>query len=179
MKKGKVLGKSQLVLAVMIVALGAAVWFNMKYAPQTDNDSTKYLGQAEYVDGSAESDALETGANADDYFTKARKERNESRAEIKEELEETIKSAGNDAATVKAAVEKAASIAARQTAEDNIETLLKAKGFSKALAIIGDNDVNIVVSAESLTSAQTLQIQDVAGAQSGYSVDKIKILTVK
>ena len=178
MKKGKVLGKSQLVLAVMIVALGAAVWFNMKYAPNTDNDSTKYLGQAEYVDANSSGDTLETGANADDYFTKARNERNQNRASIKEELEETIKGAENDA-TVKAAVEKAASIAARQTAEDNIETLLKAKGFEKALAIIGDNDINVVVRANSLTAAQTLQIQDVAGAQSGYSVDKIKILTVK
>ena len=179
MKKGKVLGKSQLVLAVMIVALGAAVWFNMKYAPNTDNDSTKYLGQAEYVDANSSGDTLETGANTNDYFTKARNERNQNRAEIKEELEETIKSAGNDTVAVKAAVEKAASIAARQTAEDNIETLLKAKGFEKTLAIIGDNDINIVVSAESLTAAQTLQIQDVALAQSGYSVDKIKILTVK
>lgn len=176
MKKGKVLGKSQLVLAVMIVALGAAVWLNMRYAPQTEN---KYLGQAEFVDGNVSGNALETGAETTDYFTTAKNERNKNRATIKEELEETIKTAGNDAEVIKAAVEKASSISARQTAEDNIETLLKAKGFSKSLAIIGDNDVNIVVGAESLTAAQTLQIQDVAGAQSGYSVDKIKILTVK
>ena len=98
---------------------------------------------------------------------------------IKEELAETIKSAGDNADVIKTAVDKAASIAARQTAEGNIETLLKAKGFTEALAIIGDSDINIVVKADSLSAAQTLQIQDVAKAQSGYTVDKIKILTVK
>ncbi len=175
MKKGKVLGKSQLVLAVMIVALGAAVWLNMRYQP----NENKYLGEAEFVDGATEGESLETSADAEDYFTKSRRERTETRAEIKEELAETIKSAGDNAETVKSAVDKAASIAAWQTAESNIETLLKAKGFSQTLAIIGENDINIVVRADSLTAAQTLQIQDVAKAQSGYSVDKIKILTVK
>lgn len=175
MKKGKVLGKSQLVLAVMIVALGAAVWLNMRY--QTNEN--KYLGEAEFVDSTTDGESLETSAGTEDYFTKSRRERTETRAEIKEELAETIKSAGDNAETVKAAVDKAASIAAWQTAEGNIETLLKAKGFSETLAIIGENDINIVVRADSLTAAQTLQIQDVAKAQSGYSVDKIKILTVK
>lgn len=177
MKKGKVLGKSQIVLAVMIVALGAAVWLNMQYAPSVDKN--KYLGQAEFVNGTAEGEKVEASANNEDYFSKAKKERNENRAEIKEELAEVIKSAGNNAETVKNAVDKSASIAARQTAEGNIETLLKAKGFDRAIAIIGDNDVNVVVGAESLTAAQTLQIQDIAKAQSGYTVDKIKILTVK
>lgn len=179
MKKGKVLGKSQLVLAVMVVALGAAVWFNMKYSPSVDGNGTKYLGEAEYVDGAAEGETLATSGSADDYFTTAKKERTESRAVLKEELAEIIKSAGNNAESVKSAVDKSASIAARQTAESNIETLLKAKGFNESIAIIGDSDINVVVRADNLTAAQTLQIQDVAKAQSGYSVDKIKILTVK
>ena len=33
MKKGKVFGKSQLAVTVMVVALAAAVWLNMKYTP--------------------------------------------------------------------------------------------------------------------------------------------------
>lgn len=177
MKKGKVFGKSQVVLAVMIVALGAAVWLNLQYSPNTDEN--KYLGQAEFVDSTENGESLETSANGEDYFTKAKKERTETRAELKEELAETIAKAGNNTEAVKSAVDKAASIAARQTAEGNIETLLKAKGFEQSIAIIGDNDINVVVRAETLTAAQTLQIQDIAKAQSGYGVDKIKILTVK
>ncbi|MBR5011995.1 MAG: SpoIIIAH-like family protein, partial [Clostridia bacterium] len=92
---------------------------------------------------------------------------------------EAIKNAKGNTEAIAKASDKAASIAARETAEQNIEALLKAKGFKKALAIIGDNDINVVVKADSLTAQQTLQIQDIAASQSGYTADKIKILTVK
>ena len=175
MKKGTILGKSQIILAVMVIALGAAVWFNVKYS--SDSKGNKYLGQAEYVDN-ASGDALQVDAE-NDYFTTARKERDAAREETKADLQETIKSAGSNTDAAAKAVDKAASIAARETAEQNIESLLKAKGFKKALAIIGDNDINIVVKADSLTAGQTLQIQEIASSQSGYTADKIKILTVK
>ncbi len=178
MKKGTVLGKSQIILAVMVVALGAAVWFNVKYSSDAKKDDIKYLGQAEYVDNTS-GEAIQTGAQNDDYFTKAKKERDEERNKVKEELEEAVTKAGKNTEAAKTAVDKAASIASRELAEQNIESLLKAKGFAKAVAIIGDNDVNVVVGGESLTPQQTLQIQDVAASQSGYTVEKIKILTVK
>ena len=63
--------------------------------------------------------------------------------------------------------------------EELLSEMAKAKGFSEVLAVIGDNDINIVVRGSSLTAAQTLQIQDIAAAQSGYTSDKIKILTVQ
>lgn len=176
MKKGKILGKSQIVLAVMVAALGLAIWFNVKYS----NNNEKYLGQTEFVDSSESGEAIETGAQAqNDYFSTTRKERDDQRETLKEELDETIKKAGNNTETVKNAVDISASLSARQTAEKNIESLLKAKGFSDVLAIIGDKDINVIVKKEKLNSSETIQIQDVASAQSGYSVDKIKILTVK
>lgn len=176
LKKGKILGKSQIVLAVMVAALGLAIWFNVKYS----NNNEKYLGQTEFVDSSESGEAIETGAQAqNDYFSTTRKERDDQRETLKEELDETIKKAGNNTETVKNAVDISASLSARQTAEKNIESLLKAKGFSDVLAIIGDKDINVIVKKEKLNSSETIQIQDVASAQSGYSVDKIKILTVK
>ena len=58
MKKGKVIGKSHIALAVMVVALAGAVWLNMRYSNEegkdTSNSSSKYLGQAEYVNGEVE-----------------------------------------------------------------------------------------------------------------------------
>lgn len=175
MKKGKVLGKGQILLAVMVAALGAAVWFNMKYAPKT-SEKTKYLGETEYVDN-VSGDAVETSAKAD-YFETAKKDREQAFDDAAADLENAIKTAGGNSDTVKSATDKAASIAARKTAEANIESLLKAKGFKEVLAVIGDSDINIIVRADSLTATQTLQIQDVASAQSGYTADKIKILTV-
>lgn len=174
MKKGKVLGKKQLILAVMVVALGASVWFNMRYS----GGNTKYLGETQYVDNNT-AGAVETSAGITDYFTSSRDERDKNRKSAQEDITEAIKNAGGNSAALSTAAEMSAKLAARQSAESNIEALLKAKGFSEALAIIGDNDVNIVVRSDTLTAQQTIQIQDIAAAQSGYSLDKIKILTVK
>ncbi len=176
MKKGTILGKSQIILAVMVIALGAAVWFNVKYSSDSKNGN-KYLGQAEYVNNTS-GETVQVGTESD-YFVTAKKERDSAREETKADLQATIKNAGGNTDAVTKAADKAASIAARETAEQNIEALLKAKGFNKALAIIGDNDINVVVKADSLTAQQTLQIQDIASSQSGYTADKIKILTVK
>ncbi len=176
MKKGKVIGKKQLILAVMVLALGAAVWFNMRYS---GSENQKYLGQTQFVENSEEGDTLETSGSVNNYFENSRTEREKARTKAQEEITEAIKTAGGDKTALAAASEMAAKIAARGTAEANIEALLKAKGFSESLAVIGDTDVNVVVKAETLSAQQTIQIQDIAAAQSGYSLDKIKILTVK
>ena len=63
--------------------------------------------------------------------------------------------------------------------ENNIESLLKAKGFEKAAAIIGDSGINIVVKSDGLTAAQTLQIQDIVMSETKIELSAIKIVTVK
>ena len=70
MKKGKVFGKGQLAVGVMVVALVAAIWLNTKYMPS----STKYLGEASFVSTNSEQ-AVETAAKPEDYFTSAKTER--------------------------------------------------------------------------------------------------------
>ncbi len=78
-----------------------------------------------------------------------------------------------------AAVEKLTVLTTRSDTEASIETLLKAKGFKNTIAIIGDNDINIVIKSEELSESQTMQIQDIATSQSGLTLDKVKIITVK
>ena len=81
MKKGKVFGKGQIAVAVMVLALGAAIWLNAKYLPS----EAKYLGEASYVSNSSEEEAVETSAKPqEDYFTKAKKEREAARKEAVE-----------------------------------------------------------------------------------------------
>lgn len=180
MKKGKVISKSQLILAATVIILGAAVWLNVKYSA-TSNQNTKYLGEAQYVDKTVSSDAVPTSAKADtDYFTTAKAEREKSRKTQSEEIDETIKTAENSADALTAATELKNRLTKRIGAETNIETLLIAKGFSDVLAVISDNDINIIVRSDSdLTNEQTLQIQEIASTQGNITLDKIKILTVK
>ncbi len=174
MKKGKVFTKAHISVAVMVLALGAAIWLNAKYLPS----EAKYLGEASYVSNSSE-EAVETSAKAEeDYFTKAKKDRESARKEAVETIEETIKSDKLSDEDKKSALSKIEEIGDRIEKESNIESLLKAKGFEKSLAVISDSGINIVVASEGLTSAQTLQIQDIVTEQTSITLNNIKIIPV-
>ena len=179
MKKGKVLGKGQLTVAVMLVALGAAIWLNAKYLPS----DTKYLGEASYVNNTSDENVIETSAkgetNKEDYFITTKAEREEARKEACETIKETLKNEKLSDADKKSALAKIEEIGERIENESNIEALLKAKGFEKALAVITDTGVNVVVKSEGLTSAQTMQIQDIITEQTTITLENIKIIPIK
>ncbi len=179
MKKGKVLGKGQITVAVMLVALGAAIWLNAKYLPS----DTKYLGEASFVDNTSEGETVQTsvGSKAEekgDYFTDAKKERESTRKEACETIEEALKNDKLTDADKKSALAKIEQIGDRMEKESNIEALLKAKGFDKTVAVISDTGISIIVKSEGLTSQQTIQIQDIVTEQTTLTLDKIKIIPV-
>lgn len=180
MKKGKVFGKSQIAVTAMVLALAAAIWLNMKYTPS----SGKYLGEASYVNNtSSSSGAVQTSAKAEakdgDYFAETKKEREKARKEAQELIKETLKSDKLNDEDKKSAVAKSEEIAGRMESESNIEALLKAKGFEKSLAVISDTGISVVVKSEGLTSAQTLQIQDIITSETNIPLSNIKIVPIK
>lgn len=177
MKKGKVFGKGQMAVGIMVVALAAAIWLNTKYLPS----STKYLGEATYVNGtSQDKDAVETSAKVEqsDYFATAKSDRDKALKEATETVEELLKTdnlSQEEKNTALASIEKIAKTIEKQ---NNIETLLKAKGFDKAVAVISDKGISVVVKSEGLTSAQTLQIQDIITSETDIALGNIKIIPV-
>ena len=183
MKKGKVFTKSQIALALLVVALGAAVWLNAKYSSVEGVNGTvsKYLGDAQYVGNSSDSSAIQTGANVaeEDYFVKARADREAAIKKAQEQIEETLKNENASDDDKKYVMQMSGELAKRQEAQANIENLLKAKGFSDALAVISDETVTVVVRSEGLLTSETLQIQDIATEQSGISLSGVKIIAVK
>lgn len=178
MKKGKVFGKNQIAVTVMVAALAVAVWLNMKYTPS----STKYLGEASYVNNTvSKNDSAQVSATVSnsDYFTTTKKDRDKVRTEAQETIKETLKNEKISAEDKKSAIAKVEEIAARMESESNIETLLKAKGFEKTVAVMNDSGISIVVKSEGLTSAQTLQIQDIVTSETNISLANIKIIPIK
>ena len=177
MKKGKVLGKGQIAVGVMLLGLAAAVWLNAKFLPS----STKYLGEASYVDNNQDTEnAVETSAKAeDDYFESAKKEREEAREKASEQVEEMLDTDKLSETDKKTILSKIENLGTNIEKESNIESLLKAKGFKEAVAIIGEDCISVVVKSEGLTSAQTLQIQDIVTQETSIALANIKIIPVK
>lgn len=182
MKKGKIFGKKQLLLAVMVLALGGAIWLNMEYSAtsggftNTVSNSNKNLGDTKFV---ATDEVVETSAKVDDYFETAKKDRETSRNDALKLIEETLKSTEITDAQKQEAMNELTKAAKAVTQEADIETELVAKGFSKVLCMINGEKATVIVKSEGVTSAQTLQIQDSVTSKSNISLENIKIVTVK
>ncbi len=183
MKKKKIFGKKQVVMAGLVVALAGAVWLNMQYSSDAGGfvgneptSSIKNLGDTQYVMNET-TEKSDTGEA--DYFTTAKSERESSRKEAVSLLKETVDNVKSSDEAKKQAEEKINEIALRIEKESSIETLIKSKGFEEAVVIISDESVTVIVKGEELLASQTLQIQDAVLSQTEISLEKIKIVAVK
>lgn len=185
-------GKKQLVLASLVLALGAAVYLNWQFAgtntlPVGDTSSeTSQLGAAQL--GAAQlvnnayvetvTDDLQSSTEAatqEDALAQARVDRQNSRDEALELLDNVLESVDSDSAAKQQAVEEASAIAQNILEESNVESLLQAKGYSQCVAYITEEECSVVM-AGSVEEADTLIVQEIVMEQTGLSADKIKII---
>ena len=194
------IGKRQLVLAALVVALGAAVYLNWQFSG--DNQlltteavtSQKELGTAQLVsspDGAEDAGAAVQGgedgeeptvaanAKAEEYFTEARLSRQKARDSAVELLEKVLADAQGSDEAKKEAVEKAAVIAQNVVQESNIENLIKAKGFADCVVFLENGECSVVVQTSGLLPNEAIAIKDIVGGQAGVAYDKIKIVEAK
>ncbi len=183
-------GKKQLVLASLVLALGAAVYLNWQFAgvnklPVGDetSDASSQLGAAQLVNNAyieTVSDDLKkssSGSSAD-AFAEARLNRQNSRDEAMDLLDNVLEDVDADSEAKKAAVEQASVIAQNILKETNVENLLQAKGYEESVAYLNGEECSIVVAGE-LQEADTLIIQEIVMEQAGVTADKIKIIGTK
>ena len=192
------IGKRQLVLASLVVALGAAVYLNWVFQggePLIATDtltSGAELGAAQLVNGkgssppqtsssapSASSKAVETAAKVDEYFTEAKLSRQKARDASVEMLQKVLQDASANDTVKKESLEKAAEIAQNIVQESNIESLIKAKGFSDCVVFLQNSECSVVVRSDGLLPNEAIAIKDIIGGQSGVAYDKIKIVEAK
>lgn len=198
------IGKRQLVLASLVVALGAAVYLNWVFQGEgpliaTDTlTSQAELGAAQLVNGkgsssmadntskapassapSASSKSVETAAKVDEYFTEAKLSRQKARDASVEMLQKVLQDASANDSVKKESLEKAAVIAQNIVQESNIESLIKAKGFSDCVVFLQNSECSVVVRSNGLLPNEAIAIKDIIGGQAGIAYDKIKIVEAK
>lgn len=199
-------GKRQLVLAALVVALGAAVYLNWQFADnnaliqQTSASANKEIGQAQFVNNSTDSSVSKdknTGSNTSSnsskdtggkktqpsedalaYFAQVKVERQKTHDGAADLAKEVLEAADSSDEAKKEAVVKAAEIAKNMEQETNIESLIKAKGFSQCLAFIQNGECSIVVCKGELDDDGVIAIKDIVTGQSGIEFDNIKITEV-
>lgn len=181
MKQKTLVSKRTLLLGVLVVVLGMAVYLNWYLSKNpvdssvTDTLSGGAMGQAVYVNADAPAESQQET----DYFSKTRTERKTARDEALAALEKIINNVKSDKTEVAEATKKSVRIAEDVAVESNMESLIKAKGFSDCVVIIGESDVSVIVKTQGLLAGETVQIQEIAEKESGFSLQNIKIIEVK
>ena len=155
--------KRQLVLAALVVALGAAVYLNWQFGGNSQivdagtSVSDKELGAAQLVNGSVDSSPSSA---------------------VSEAVQKVLDDTTADENTKTEAANQAAEISQNIVTETNIENLVKSKGFVDCVAFIQNGACNVVVQKDGeFASADAIAIKDIVVAQAKISADKITIVS--
>ena len=118
-----------------------------------------------------DSDAL----SASSFFSAFRTDREATREQTLLELDSIISSEDTSAEAKTAAENMKLDICANMQTELNLESLIKAKGFSEAVVSVGSQNVNVLVNDPTLESAEVAQILSIVTSETGVSANNVKI----
>lgn len=205
MKKSK--ASQRITLLTLMVALGAAVYLNWEYAKTNDlavatepvNASTEGLVMdaletdaeipAESIDTNnaadktyGEAQLVSVGeATGDAFFQQARLDRTKTRDEALDKLQKSLKKAKLSDEEKETATKELTDTISHITAEGEIESLVKAKGFVDCVVFIDADRVNVTVMTtnDGLTKEEVAQIRDVVLAKCDVRSQDITIVEVK
>ena len=197
-------GKRQLILASLVLALGAAVYLNWQFAGTkvqsagdvSEESASSALGAAQLVNNAYVETVSDTPMNEDGVLPEtepaeetaaavsasaklsdARLTRQTARDEAVELLEDILKDDSAEVAVKQAAVDEAAVIAQNILKETNIESLIEAKGFTECVAYINGESCTVVVNGDMEDEQNALIVRDIAVSESGISAENVKIIS--
>ena len=172
------LGKKQIVLAALVVALGLAVFVNWYYT----SDNTLLFPEGSADNGGSVFDDAPVGTaqlvgNTDNenYFAEARLNRDTAHAAAMEDLQAVLASATGESDAAVSTAKAIENLGAVIKMETDIESLVTGKTGSDCVAVISENAVEIVVPTASLTDMNVLTISDVVNEVCYGKYENIKI----
>lgn len=193
-----ILGKKHLVAAGLALVLAVGLYANFAIGSNVssksasgdnygdtrlvsnENDNTGKVSDKK--DSDIVSDSANTEKVADsseEYFAKARIDKQASREEAKETLKSIY--GGGDMTKDELAVvaQDAQQLTDLMEAENKIETTLKAQGFEDVLCYLSDNSAKIIVKSQGLDTAQAAQIKSALLSEVEVAGENITIVEVQ
>ena len=133
----------------------------------------KNYGEAQLV-----SVANDSGAK---FFEEARLKRQKAHDAALDTIQKTLKSSNLSADEKKSYAQELTGNLEDLNAENEIETLVKAKGFADCLCFLqsGRADLTVMTAGDALTAAQVAQIRDIVLSKSSVTAQNITVVEVK
>ena len=205
MKKFEKLGKKQITLAALILALGATVYLNWQFnspsVTPVSSEGTEISGEKEkseynplgiaelvnssYIESETVNDTIEIIDETEVYesevyevsssLSQARLDRQNSRESALSLLDEVLSDIEADSEAKKKAIDEASAIAQNMVKESNIETLIKAKGVNDVVVYLSEDGCSVIVDK---VGDNILAIQDVITKETSLTADKITVTEI-
>lgn len=193
-----ILGKKHLVAAGLALVLAVGLYANFAIGSNmssksasgdnygdtrlvsNENDNTGKVSDKKDSDiVSASANTEKVADSSEEYFAKARIDKQASREEAKETLKSIY--GGGDMTKDELAVvaQDAQQLTDLMEAENKIETTLKAQGFEDVLCYLSDNSANIIVKSQGLDTAQAAQIKSALLSEVEVAGENITIVEVQ
>jgi len=175
-----IIHKKQLIVFGLGAILLISGFVNYKYDPNSKYTGllNEDYGEASFVSSMQNDLSVETADTVEDsYFVSARLEKERAYGEQIDIQEGLLYSTESNEAVKTAAQNEINNITNKLAKEMTVENLIKAKGFDDALAIINEDNVNVVVDCkEDLNVASVAQIQSIIQTEVGTPVENIRII---
>ncbi len=185
----KKIEKRHLILGTLVIALSAAVYLNWQFGvSENATPTSKELGTAKFVnattyseDTSTFDEAVQTSNMTSDqqsYFANAKNQRDQAQAEIIETANEVLQNENSTDEQVASSIESINQLLKTFTYQDNVESILKAKGFTQCICYISENGCNVIVLKEEMNETSAIMIKDAVNSQIDIAFDNISIVEV-
>ena len=153
--------------------LSGAITDELMTEAEAVSSTAKNYGEAQLV-----SVASDTGAK---FFEQARLKREKSHDEAMDTIQKSLRSAALTEEDKKAYAAQMKQNLEDLNAENEIETLVRAKGFADCRCFLqpGRADLTVMTSGDGLTAAQVAQIRDIVLSKTQLSAQNITVVEVK
>ena len=168
--------RRQLILATLVVALGAAVFVNWYYTGNNEKTAApEETTGAEYVQNLGEAKYVNAEGKVSDYFSEVKLNRQKSRDEAIEKLNESLKTVESGSGEAKSITQSIDEMTAQIKLESDIEALISAKLASECVVVISEGSAQVVVGKGTLLEDAALQIIDIITNNTELTAADIKI----
>lgn len=175
--------KRNAIILTMIVFVCAAVYLNWAYnrSGKTSSVSTGTGTNQSAAAGGAGLFYESKQSGTTDYFSAARLERQQARDEAVSKFSAAVQTMSTSQQERDSAAAKMNSLTENALNEKEIESMIKAKGFTDCVVFLKDNAAVVTVAhpADGLNTASVAQIADIVTQQTKYALAQIKINEVK
>lgn len=185
--------KNQIIITSLVVMIAVSGYISFQISDKkassnamsnqietVKNDGKKKDSKSELQDMEDAGEAVITSGKAiTDFVATAKLNREQTRAKEKEELNKIIENKSLSEKARQNASEALVELTKYQDAENAIETLLGAKGFSNAVVSINKESVDVIVDSGNLSEQDLAKIQEVITRKYKVEANKIVITPMR